>query len=222
MTMIDQLSAILLLSILILAPLDAKKIGKDVFSCSPTSFTFGLNLNGKCPGMIEARPGIDGSDCYFIEDLTSIPTPVSVTQIQILELNLDLLTIYAKTLDGEFDDGYSWEYTSITAGELTDETELPGGIQLNIQGVDSNGIVVTNSIIIDYSNTADAYPILKIGDEIGWIVIVSCLPSLVSPSSDIFGNSPVFVRWIWLPLVLNIVPLPLKHLSRIFRIRKHR
>jgi hypothetical protein len=151
-------------------------IGKDIFACSPASFTFGLNLSGgQCPGTIESatRPGIEGTECYFIENPTWIPTPVTVTRIQILELNVNLLTIYAKTLEGEFDDGYTWEYSSITAGELSDETELPGGIQLNLQGVDSNGTVVTNSVIIDYANTADAYPVLEIGDEIGWIVIVS-------------------------------------------------
>jgi hypothetical protein len=166
------LKSVLLLSKLILIA-NAKIVGQDVFACSPTSFTFGLNFEGNCPGNInQTRPGIDGTDCYFVRNASIALPPIIVRSIQIIENTLDLGNLYVETFIGDFEDGDKLEYTSVTAGMLNDENDVPGGIQLNIRGVDSNDVPVTNTVIIDYSNSPDAFPV-QIGDEIGWIVIVS-------------------------------------------------
>jgi hypothetical protein len=165
------LKSLLLLSKLILIA-NAKTVGKDVFACSPTSFTFGLNLEGNCPGNInQTRPGIDSTDCYFVPRSGDALSPIKVLSIQIIEITLNLGNLHEETITREFEDGDQFEYTSVTSGKLNDENDVPGGIQLNIRGVDNNGTDIANTVIIDYSNSPDAFPI-QIGDEIGWIVIV--------------------------------------------------
>ena len=158
---------------LVLCVTEGKKIGKDIFACSPKSFTFSLNFDGRCPGDIASNLGIDGTDCFFVRDPSNTSPLVTVKSIQIIEVNLDLSNLSVENVNGDFEDGFSWKYDSLTAGELSDEREVPGGIQLNIRGVDKDGNVITNSVIIDYSNEANGYPVLEVGDKIGWIVIVS-------------------------------------------------
>jgi hypothetical protein len=166
------LSSFWLFSIFIMIA-SAKSVGKDVFACSPTSFTFGLNFEGNCPGNInQTRPGIDSTDCYFVPRSGDTLSPITVRSIQIIESTLDLGNLNVETRFEDFEDGDSLEYTSVTAGKLNDENDVPGRIQLNIRGVDTNDNSVTNTVIIDYSNSPDAFPV-QIGDEIGWIVIVS-------------------------------------------------
>jgi hypothetical protein len=208
-----RLSILLLLFTLLLFS-DAKVVGKDVFACSPTSFTFGLNFEGECPGNInKTRPGIDGTDCYFVRNSSLALPPIMVRSIQIIENTLELGSLYVETFLGDFEDGDTLEYTSVTAGDLTDENDVPGGIQLNILGEDSNGVPVTNSIIIDYSNSPNEFPVL-IGDEIGWIVIVSYLNFLELFVLSIHPHS-LLCRWIWHLRVQNIVLELLQLLSPV-------
>jgi hypothetical protein len=167
----SYLPSLLLLFKLILIT-DAKTFGKDVFACSPTSFTFGLNFDGNCPGNInQTRSGIVSTDCYFVPRSNDALSPIIVRSIQIIESTLDFGNLHEETITRDFKDGEQLEYTSVTSKKLNDENDVPGGIQLNIRGVDSNGTAVSNTVILFYSNSPDAFPI-QIGDEIGWINIV--------------------------------------------------
>lgn len=151
----------------------AQVIGQDIFICSPTAFTFTLDFSGDCPGTVEEGPGIEGLDCFFLRNSTIDPRPASVKTIQILELDLDLNTIFVDNFVGNFQDGDSVEYSSVSAGDITDDSQVPGGIQLNIVGTDANGLQITNSFIVEYTNDGAVSPILFVGDQIGWVVFVS-------------------------------------------------
>jgi hypothetical protein len=210
--------------ILVLSATESKKVGKEIFSCSPKSFTFRLDFDGQCPGNIASRQGIEGTDCFFIRDPKHTSPLVAVKSIQIIEVNLDLSNLSVKNLNGDFEDGYSWKYDSLTAGELSDKREVPGGIQLNIRGVDSDGNVITNSVIIDYSNKENAHQFLEVGDKIGWIVIVSQASSCahyINMNKILTQNFFLGARKTWLPLVKTIVHLSRKILHRVIRPHKH-
>jgi hypothetical protein len=110
---------------------------------------------------------------FLCSKLDSISTPVSVGQIQVIELDLNLENAFVQNYIGNFEDGDSVEYTSISAKDITNPSQIPGGIQLNVQGIDTNGDSVTNSFIVDYTNSGTDTPIFEVGNQIGWIMFVS-------------------------------------------------
>jgi hypothetical protein len=180
---ITQVSIFLSLILVFCVAEPKRKPGDRLFTCSPKSFTFSLNFNGQCPGNIASSLGIDGTDCFFVPDPNYTSPLVVVKLIQVIEVNLDLSNLSVENLNGDFEDGFTWKYESVTAGELSDEQEIPGGIQVNIRGQDEDGNMITNSVIIDYSNSEDGYPVLEVGNRIGWIVIVSQASLCVYPMS---------------------------------------
>ena len=157
----------------------AQTPGVDVFICSPTSMTFTLNFTAVCPGNIFERPGIADTDCFYeLPGNTTERLPiVSVISIQIIEVNLDLTPAHVENFVGDYQDGDSIEWTSVSATDIVNSSQVPGGIQFVVRGVDENGGIIKNSGIIDYSNDGSVSPIFEIGDQIGWIVIVSAFPS---------------------------------------------
>jgi hypothetical protein len=148
--------------------------GVDVFVCSPTSITFTLFFNGTCPGTIEG-PGIVGTDCFYeppAADNTVQPI-VSVSLIQIIELNLDLVPAHVETKEENYASGDTIEWASLSDTNAPDLSVIPGGIQIVITGADESGATIKNSILIEYTNNGSVSPIFEIGDQIGWIIIVS-------------------------------------------------
>ena len=163
--------ALLLASMI--SSVSAQVPGVDVFICSPTAFKFQLNFSASCPGNVVPSPGIQGVDCFYIQNSTTNLPPVSVTQIQVIELDLNLENAFVQNYIGNFEDGDSVEYTSLSATDITNPSKIPGGIQLNVRGINTAGVSVTNSFIVDYTNSGTDTPIFEVGNQIGWIVFVS-------------------------------------------------
>jgi hypothetical protein len=180
--------ALLLASMI--SSVSAQVLGVDVFICSPTAFKFQLNFSASCPGNVVSSPGIQGTDCYYIKNSTTNLSPVSVVQIQVIELDLNLESAFVQNYIHNFEDGDSVEYTSLSATNITSPSMIPGGIQLNVRGINSDGDSVTNSFIVDYTNSGTYTPIFEVGNQIGWIVFVSIECS--SANSQIGSKSHLF------------------------------
>lgn len=175
--LLDSLrSSVLYLALLLLAVISSLASGQvvdDLCICSPTTFTFTLDFAGTCPGTVEeGGPGISKVNCFDISNSTDL-VPVSVLTIQVLELDLGLQSLNAQRYDGPFEDGDSVTFTSVATGVITEKSEIPGGLQVNTFGTNAEGVPVLNSFIVDYSNSCSDTPIFQIGDQIGWIIIVS-------------------------------------------------
>ncbi len=159
---------------LLVSSVVASTLGVDVFICSPTSISFTLLSMGGCPGTI-AGPGIAGTDCFFQpdENSTGLIPFVSVSLIQIIEVNLKDLPAHVVNYESNYTSGESIQWTSLSATNITNPSDIPGGIQIIVTGSDENGQTIRNSIAIEYTNDGSVSPIFEIGDQIGWIVIVS-------------------------------------------------
>jgi hypothetical protein len=151
------------------------QLWEDVFICSPTAFTMTLNFTGACPGTIEEGAGIDGTECFFVPNATLNMSPVSVERISIQELGRDLKVLDNTNEQGEFVDGDSIEYTSVSSGEITELEQVPGGLQVNLIGRNALSQEISNSFLIQYTNDGSASPVIVIGDQIGWVTFVSTL-----------------------------------------------
>ena len=176
------LKSALLLVALVASSVAAQTPGVDVFICSPTSMTLTLNFTAGCPGTIADGPGITGTDCFTIPERNTSEsfTPVSVSQFQVIEVNIDLTPAGVKNYVGDFQDGDSFEWASISAAKVSNSSQVPGGIQFVVMGIDEKGASFRTTSLIDYTNDGNTSPIFEIGEYIGWIVIVSVPHSFTS------------------------------------------
>jgi hypothetical protein len=100
--------------------------------------------------------------------------PVTVTSIQILELNQDDQVLVQTNVIGAFSDGDNFTYTSITATDPNlNASSIPRGFQLSITGRNKIDENIVNTWLIVYNNDCGIFPILFEGEHIGWTVFVS-------------------------------------------------
>jgi len=154
--------------------------------CSPFTMSFTLDLSQNCPPantITGSDKGIDAIFCQIIEepsfgdadDVTDL-VPVEINSVNIFELGLDLTVIKQTFLPGVILlDGDTLSYDSIINGnslESTPSQDIPGGLQIVLKGVNTDGMEVTNSFILTYTNRCDVVPFSE-GDSIGWLTVVS-------------------------------------------------
>ena len=119
---------------------------------------------------------------------------MAINAIDIIEVDQSLIPYALTPIRGDFRDGDEFSYTSITATEpnLTLAT-LPGGLQMNIVGVNSLDQPIQNVWILVFTNDCGVFPVFNIGEQVGWTLMTdlslpikdycpgkSVLPSAVS------------------------------------------
>jgi hypothetical protein len=151
--------------------------GTDSCTCSPTDYTFTLNLNGKCddsnvvPSDAIGRVRCIVSDDQFQPIDDDIPTVI--TQIDVLEFGLNLTLLSETSFPGRFNDGDMFDFTSITGTPNYDGTNVPQIFQLSLNGLNANGEMVRNNLGVVYTNACGVEPIFNEGDDLGWLIFVS-------------------------------------------------
>jgi hypothetical protein len=151
----------------------------DDCACSPSTYEFVFDFNLFCPPVnITLTDAVEETSCsvgpFDNQDATNL-IPVSVQSIDILELGQDLRVLVQETLEGNFVNGDSFRYESISnvQGEITSPVEIPRAIQLNIVGVNVNDESIINVFIVTFTNDCGTYPVLVDGQSIGWTFFVS-------------------------------------------------
>ena len=154
-----------------------RAMSQDVCSCSPSKYTFTLDLSLTCPPVnVTRNRGISATFCQIspfgdadseIEDLI----PVEVENIEILELGQAFEVLSQQNITGLSVDGDTFDYTSIIANEGNED--ITKVIQLNIFAFNAAGEPIVNFFAISYSNVCDAFPTLIEGESAGWVHFVS-------------------------------------------------
>jgi hypothetical protein len=102
--------------------------------------------------------------------------PVTVSEIQVLELDefQDPIGQSVYT-DGPYFDGDFVTYTSIvrTQPEIVNAMTLPRGLQVSIVGNNAQNQPIINTWGILYNNDCGIFPLLTVGQQIGWSIFVS-------------------------------------------------
>jgi hypothetical protein len=70
---------------------------------------------------------------------------------------------------GEYENGFTFEYTSAIAGGVT---VPPQGIKMIITGTNLDGVELVNTWLILFTNDCAIYPVLTSGTQIGWTKLV--------------------------------------------------
>lgn len=141
--------------------------------------TFKLFFNMICPGNIDStvRPGINDTDCFAgnlnaDNDDNTDYVPVTITKIQILELDRNQGILKELNIVEQFVDGQEFNYTSIAVSNPENDVAV-GGLQMTLDGRNANDDQIVNNWIILFTNECGVFPLLELGDQIGWTEFVS-------------------------------------------------
>ena len=156
-----------------------QQIGVDICACSPSTFTFTFDFNLTCPPVnVTVGNGVSKTSCLIKPFGNSSVTdliPVSVQSIGILEIGQDLRILVQEDLTGNYVDGDSFNYTSISANpsDIKGPNDIPRAIQINLVGVNKNDEPIINFYVITFTNDCQSYPALTVGESAGWTIFVS-------------------------------------------------
>ena len=179
----------------------AQQVGVDICACQPTAYEITLDFQLVCNDANVQGPGINETACVISSrlpdsvNLTDL-VPVQVDDLQILELdqnqNIVGQTVYT---DGPYLNGNKIYYTSILRSDpnLVNSVSLPSGIQVSINGNNALNQPLFNSWGILYDNDCGVFPIVEIGEKIGWSVFVSIARGLDFSFETLLECSHMFV-----------------------------
>ncbi|OEU18286.1 hypothetical protein FRACYDRAFT_236562 [Fragilariopsis cylindrus CCMP1102] len=146
----------------------------EICYCAPNSYKFTLDFSLTCsPVNITLGDAVAATTCFVIpfgDPEVSDLVPVSVQSIDILEFNRNGQVIVQENIGADFIDGNTFSYISYATilGMIMDPEDLPGGIQVNIVGLNKDGEEIANVHQIPFTNACGAYPVLSEGQSIGW------------------------------------------------------
>lgn len=188
------------------------QIGVTICACQPSVYTFTFNFSATCDISTVEGPGVLDADCFArgfaigSADDVNDTVPVQVTTVSIIELNKDLGVLVQTSYTDVFRDGDNFTYTSIlsTPDNITGLTPdmVPGGIQLGIVGVNQMEIPITNVWIILFDNECGIFPVLEVGDQIGWTILVR-----IDPSHPLLVRSSLLEYATYFAFIVTIVNL---------------
>jgi hypothetical protein len=177
--MMKILSASATLLLALLPASTAQEAGTEVCSCAPNTYEFTLDFSLFCPPVnITLGDAVQATSCLVspfgnpdVEDLI----PIAVQSIDILELGQDLRVLVQENIEGNFGDGDTFSYTSISAdpANINSAVDIPRALQLNLVGVNANDEPIINVYIITFTNDCGTYPVLQEGQSAGWTRFVS-------------------------------------------------
>jgi hypothetical protein len=155
----------------------AQTVGVDICACQPATYEFVLDFALTCDNKtVVAGSGINASECRITTDRNLNVTdqvPVSVSKVQVLELNQDLDIITTSQYEEEFADGDIFTYTSVIASNnITRPQDVPRALQMTITGRNQEEQDLVNFWIIIFDNSCGIYPVVLEGEQIGWTIFV--------------------------------------------------
>ena len=164
------------LGLAVMAPVTAQP-GLSLCACNPAVYTFELDFDALCEDTNVEGLGIENSDCFTApagsnQDIENF-TPVQITEIQILELDQNLVPFTFTPVIGNFRNGDTFTYSSITARrDDLPEDLIPRGFQITLIGLNPIDQDIQNVWIITFTNECGVFPVFTVGEQIGWTRLI--------------------------------------------------
>jgi len=150
----------------------------SVCGCSAATYTFVLDFSLTCPPTnITTGFGVASISCLISP--FGAPTnnlyPAIIDSVSILELDQSNNVLVEERIDGEFVDGDSFSYSSIinNPDDVTSSQNIPRALQLNLNGRNSDGVILLNVFVITFTNECGVTPVIQEGESAGWTIFVS-------------------------------------------------
>ena len=122
-----------------------------------------VNVGG--PGIADTTCLVTGFDKINVTDLV----PVAVSSIQLIEIGQDGGPAAVAQETGDFRDGSTFTYTSISFGGGI----APRAFQLRALGRNSAGETLVLQFAVTFTNACGVFPVITEGQSVGWTVFVS-------------------------------------------------
>lgn len=159
---------------------NGQDIGSEICSCSPSSYEFKLDFSLVCPPVnITEGNAVQATSClvspFGNQDVPDL-VPVTVENIDILELGQSLRVIAQTKIDDELVDGDTFMYQSAfaTPEDVDGLTEqVVRALQVNMVGINSSGDRIISVYIVTFTNGCGSYPVFESGQSAAWTRFVS-------------------------------------------------
>jgi hypothetical protein len=152
------------------------QIGSTICICSPSVYTLQLNFSSNCENDSLIGDGILTSDCKvdpFQNQNVTDEVPVSVSSIDLLELDADLALLTQSSRFGTFIDGDTITFDSVSKDpSALNDTYYPKALQISMIGNNVAGETLYFAGLIVYSTDCNLFPLIVEGSSIGWIELV--------------------------------------------------
>ena len=149
----------------------------EICGCSPSNYSIVLDFSLFCPPVEVGRGNGIGEISCIISPLgapSSDLEPVRLLNIDILELDQNNNVLTQERIDGGFVNGDTIVYTSILGRDVELAVEqIPRAFQMNLNGVNADGVALINVFVITFTNECGILPVLDPGESAGWAVFVS-------------------------------------------------
>jgi hypothetical protein len=155
-----------------------------VCACTPSIYEFMLDVLHGCPSAeavdLILELGIESAECAVVPTTTDDSknlVPVSVHTITVEEFKQDNTIAVSQSIQGAFQDGDAFRYISISSDleDIEGAVDLPRTLQFKISGKNQDGKDILNTIVIEFTNDCEVYPVIQRDHTAGWIRFVSWL-----------------------------------------------
>jgi len=152
---------------------DSQISGTELCACSPRVYelTFDFSLECEPINIDMDNGGIDDATCLvagFDNVNVTDRIPVAVSSVQLIELGQDGAPAAVAQETGDFRDGDSITYTSISF----EGAVAPRAFQVRALGRNAAGEPLVLQWAVTYTNNCGVFPVLEINDSVGWTIFV--------------------------------------------------
>lgn len=168
------------LLLLLASPVQAQ-VGTTICSCSPPTYEFTLDFSLTCDDTRLPSPGIADFECVIAPFQTGADidlTPASVETTDFVEFDQALGRLAESSIFDQLRDGDTITYTATTTdpGAVT-MPSVPKALKITMLAQNSVGQPLLMTWMITFTNNCNQFPVLSVGDTIGWTRFVSYLLS---------------------------------------------
>ena len=152
------------------------QLGVTACACSPSAYLLRLNVGLPCSDgtLAMGDAGIADIECVTNPEFTGSPSDLNITSVTFLELDQNLQLLTSSTVTDNLKNGDTVEFASFTANpDQVTTTKLPSTIEVGIMATDKDMNSILTNWVVSFSNACDAYPVISVGDTIGWTEFVS-------------------------------------------------
>jgi len=164
-------------------PTSVRIIGVDICACQPGRYIFQLDYDNGCAKEFGGEGGIEEAMCVVIDGLNTTLTgdnarPTSVNRVLISEFDQNLEVMRQIDRQGPFADGDTIEYVGFTNADENPPPRIPRGLMITMTGTNAMGVDIDNDVVVLFENNCEDFPVLQVGDSMGWVDIVSVVSVL--------------------------------------------
>lgn len=175
----SALTSLVFLVVLLLSLVSAQDGPVDLCACQPTVYNMTINRDLTCSDRTVGGAGLLKVSCVVSTDLDEDANvtdfvPIKIDEFVVMESNGENEIVDITFFnEGPYFNGHTFMYTSIIRRFPVNVTSMPRSFQVSIKGVNADLQPIGNTWRILYDNDCSIFPLLKIGQYIGWTNFVS-------------------------------------------------